>query len=91
MTGHPRSLGAALAGIAALLAASCMTHEAAPPSEVAQKSAVTPEQDAAHPGKAVFDRNCAACHANPQATRAPATASLRLMRRPTVEYAITVC
>jgi polyvinyl alcohol dehydrogenase (cytochrome) len=48
------------------------------------------DQDAAHPGRAVYDRACAACHNNPQATRAPALASVRAMNRSTVEYAINI-
>lgn len=46
--------------------------------------------DASHPGRAVYERSCGACHDNPQATRAPALASLRTMNRSTVEYAITI-
>ncbi len=45
---------------------------------------------AVHPGQTVYERSCAACHDNTQATRAPALASLRTMHRATVEYAITV-
>jgi polyvinyl alcohol dehydrogenase (cytochrome) len=52
--------------------------------------AVTPEEDAAHPGKAVYDRSCGACHNNPEATRAPALASLRALNKATVEYAINI-
>ncbi|HTE39619.1 MAG TPA: PQQ-binding-like beta-propeller repeat protein, partial [Steroidobacteraceae bacterium] len=51
--------------------------------------AATPEEDAAHPGKALYDRTCAACHNNPQQSRAPALASLRIMNPAAVEYAIT--
>ena len=43
-----------------------------------------------HPGRAVYDSACAACHNNPQATRAPAFESLRRLNRSTVEYAITI-
>lgn len=53
-------------------------------------SQVTPEQDANHPGHAIYDRSCAACHNNPQGTRAPALESLRALRRSSVEYAITI-
>jgi polyvinyl alcohol dehydrogenase (cytochrome) len=45
-------------------------------------------QAAAHPGQAVYERSCAACHDNPDATRAPSLASLRTLNRSTVEYAI---
>jgi polyvinyl alcohol dehydrogenase (cytochrome) len=45
--------------------------------------------DANHPGRAVYERSCGACHNNPQATRAPGFESLRELSRSTVEYAIT--
>lgn len=43
-----------------------------------------------HPGRAVYERHCGACHNNPEATRAPSLASLQTMNRSTVEYAITI-
>lgn len=43
-----------------------------------------------HPGRAVYDRYCGACHNNPEATRAPALAGLRLLHPATVEYAINI-
>ena len=47
-------------------------------------------QDAMHPGQVVYERSCGGCHNNPEATRAPALASLRTLNRATVEYAITI-
>src|SRR5579872_7503886 len=44
---------------------------------------------AAHPGKAVYDRACAACHDNPGVTRAPAFEALKGMRYGTLHYALT--
>jgi polyvinyl alcohol dehydrogenase (cytochrome) len=73
----------------ALLTASCI-QTSAPASQVAATHVVTPEEDPAHPGKAVYDKACSACHNNPEGTRAPGLASLRLMRKPSVEYAITI-
>jgi polyvinyl alcohol dehydrogenase (cytochrome) len=74
---------------AALLAVSCVQTSASV-VQVAATRAVTPEEDAAHPGRAVYDKACGACHNNPESTRAPALGSIRLMRKPSVEYAITV-
>ena len=42
-----------------------------------------------HPGKAVYDRACAACHNNPEATKSPALDALRRMRFTNVNYALT--
>lgn len=41
-----------------------------------------------HPGKAVYDQACAACHNNPEATRAPALDTLKAMRYQTLLYAL---
>jgi polyvinyl alcohol dehydrogenase (cytochrome) len=41
-----------------------------------------------HPGKAVYDQACAACHNNPVATRAPALETLKGMRYQTLLYAL---
>ena len=46
--------------------------------------------DDAHPGKAIYDRACAACHDHPAASRAPSLDSLRAMRPSSVEYHTTV-
>jgi polyvinyl alcohol dehydrogenase (cytochrome) len=59
-------------------------------SATTTKSTVTPEQDATHPGRAVYERACGACHNNPEASRAPALATLRTFNRATVDYAINV-
>jgi polyvinyl alcohol dehydrogenase (cytochrome) len=77
----------------AVSAASCVAPPE--PAELQQQAAapprvLTPEEDAAHPGKAIYDRTCSTCHSNPEATRAPGLASLRLMRRPSLEYTLTV-
>ncbi|MEP7247442.1 MAG: PQQ-binding-like beta-propeller repeat protein [Gammaproteobacteria bacterium] len=42
-----------------------------------------------HPGKAVYEKTCAACHDNPEATRAPALATLRGMRYGSIHFALT--
>jgi len=44
---------------------------------------------AAHPGEALYQAQCAACHDNPEATRSPAKATLERMRYQTINYALT--
>ncbi len=46
--------------------------------------------DSTHPGRVVYERTCGACHNNPEASRAPALATLRNFSRAMVEYAIDV-
>ncbi len=41
-----------------------------------------------HPGKAIYDRACAACHNNPEATKSPGLDALRRMRFSNVRYAL---
>lgn len=50
--------------------------------------AAAQEQRADHPGKAVYEQYCAACHNQP-ATRAPALASLQQMSAQTLRFALT--
>jgi polyvinyl alcohol dehydrogenase (cytochrome) len=59
-------------GTLALVAASLQAQSAQPP----------------HPGQAVYDQACAACHNNPEATRAPAFDTLKAMRYQTILYAL---
>src|SRR5712671_643774 len=42
-----------------------------------------------HPGKAIYDKSCAACHNNPEATRSPGLESLKRMRYQAIYYALT--
>jgi len=42
-----------------------------------------------HPGKAIYDRACSACHNNPEATKSPALDVLHRMSYRTVSYALT--
>ena len=46
-------------------------------------------QTADHLGKAVYERACAACHNNPEATRSPSLDTLKGMRYQTISYALT--
>ena len=41
-----------------------------------------------HPGKAVYEQNCASCHDHPEATRSPALNALKAMRYQTILYAL---
>src|SRR5689334_10097988 len=41
-----------------------------------------------HPGKALYDQACGACHNNPEASRAPALETLKGMRYQTLLYAL---
>jgi polyvinyl alcohol dehydrogenase (cytochrome) len=43
----------------------------------------------AHPGKAVYDKVCAACHDHPGTTRAPPFDALKSMRYGTIHFALT--
>ena len=71
------------AGLAIALAASVAGGLA-----LAQATDVRPIDD--HPGKAVYDKACAACHAAPEAgSRTPPLASLRTMSASTITAALT--
>lgn len=45
--------------------------------------------DPAHPGKALYDQHCAACHDHPVETKSVPFATLRGMRHGTLHYALT--
>ena len=45
--------------------------------------------DPSHPGKALYDKNCAACHDHPTETKSVPFASLRGMRHGTIYYTLT--
>jgi len=85
----------AAAGAVALLALGCSQPAVQPAQEPPAASAPANSTAAAaptageHPGKAVYDRACAACHNNPEATRSPSLEALRRMRFTNVNYALT--
>jgi polyvinyl alcohol dehydrogenase (cytochrome) len=59
-------------------------------AQVAENGVAVAVPDSGHPGQAIYERACGGCHNNPEATRAPALASLRTLNRATVEYAINI-
>ncbi|WP_129782351.1 outer membrane protein assembly factor BamB family protein [Peristeroidobacter soli] len=53
-------------------------------------AAASPQpRPAEHSGKTIYDKNCAACHDNAAATRAPGLDTLKGMRREAISYALT--
>ncbi|HKU15637.1 MAG TPA: PQQ-binding-like beta-propeller repeat protein [Steroidobacteraceae bacterium] len=66
------------AAYAATLALACSVNFAA-----------AQEQRAEHPGRAVYDQYCGACHNQPDATRAPALAALQQLSAQTLRFALT--
>ena len=66
---------AALSAVSVMALASCTTPA---PEQVA--AAVEPAKPAGpHPGEAVYKKSCAACHDNPEATKAPSRETLARM------------
>ena len=77
----------ALARSTPTLAALAMFLGSQQPAHSQAANADKPGPD--HPGKAIYDRTCAACHSNPEATRSPSFDTLRSMRPQAVSYALT--
>ncbi|MBC7982252.1 MAG: c-type cytochrome, partial [Candidatus Obscuribacterales bacterium] len=44
---------------------------------------------AEHPGKSVYEKTCASCHNNPEATKSPSFDTLKQMRLQAISYALT--
>jgi polyvinyl alcohol dehydrogenase (cytochrome) len=57
-------------------------------SALVQPQAVS-AQPAANPGEAIYNSTCASCHDNPEASHAPAKASLKSMNFQGLEYTLT--
>jgi polyvinyl alcohol dehydrogenase (cytochrome) len=53
------------------------------------QSASAPSSSGGAAGRAVYEQRCAACHANPQGTRAPTLQSLQRMSAQTLRYTLT--
>lgn len=75
MPGSSRQLG--------FLAALILFGLAAPVASLAQS------QSQPQPGKAVYDRSCAACHDHPGTSRAPTFEALKAMRYGSIHFALT--
>jgi len=58
-------------------------------SLIAGTSALAQQPAADHPGKAVYDKICATCHNNPEATRSPGLDTLKGMRLQQITFALT--
>jgi polyvinyl alcohol dehydrogenase (cytochrome) len=93
-----RIAACAWSGVALLLGACAQPQPVSSPA-IANPAAMAAAQaamgmqsadDAAnHPGRAVYERACAACHNNPEATRSPSLDTLKAMRYQTISYALT--
>ena len=79
-----RMLASAVALSAFALAMSCTTPvDPVMPEQVAAAKPAGP-----HPGEAVYKQRCAACHDNPEATRAPSRATLARMASGNISNAL---
>ena len=70
----------------ALALAACI-HLTNPSAAAAAEAlpALQPAAAAIHPGQAIYESTCAACHDNPEATRSPSLETLQAMRYQTLE------
>jgi polyvinyl alcohol dehydrogenase (cytochrome) len=76
------AVSAGLAALFALAASGCA------PKAAEGHAARTEAQDAAHPGKEVYQQWCASCHDDGTQSGAPSLAALREMNEATVRYAL---
>ncbi|MBB6092415.1 polyvinyl alcohol dehydrogenase (cytochrome) [Povalibacter uvarum] len=60
----------------------------APATPHTSSASPPPASNDGHPGKAIYDRVCAACHNNPEATRSPGLDALRQMRFSNINHAL---
>jgi polyvinyl alcohol dehydrogenase (cytochrome) len=73
------------------LFAGCMQTQPSQPSAAGAEAtrAATGAPTSVHPGKAIYDRACAACHDHPQETRSPSFDTLKGMRYGSIHFALT--
>src|SRR5690349_11883583 len=81
-----RTLASAVALSAIALTSSCTTPGASSDSQAAAAEPAKPAGP--HPGEAVYKTNCAACHDNPEATKAPSRATLARMASGNISNAL---
>lgn len=94
-----KTMLAALGCASALALMSCQTPEAVAPAAPAVPVAAAPPvtvpaavpvvATGVHPGEAVYKQSCAACHDNPEATKAPPRDNLKAMSFQFVNYSLT--
>ncbi|CAN5237819.1 PQQ-binding-like beta-propeller repeat protein [soil metagenome] len=78
-------------GLALMLSLAWIAPAAAQaPKPAAQQAPMyTANAAGGHPGQAIYQQQCAACHDNAEATRAPSKDTLRAMTFQTINYALT--
>ena len=78
-------------GLALALAVACASsagaQSAKPPAQ--QAPMYTANAAGGHPGQAIYQQQCAACHDNPETSHAPSKDTLRAMTFQSVSYALT--
>jgi len=93
-----RLVGGAVVAVSMIALLSCTTPDTAGPAAPVAETAVAQAPPApvpiaaapaVHPGEAVYNQSCAACHDNPEATRSPSRDNLKGMSFQFVNYALT--
>jgi polyvinyl alcohol dehydrogenase (cytochrome) len=74
--------------VGALLLVPTAFAQTRPNDALAAAQAATNTASADHPGKAIYDKACATCHNNPEATRSPSLDTLKQMRYQAITFAL---